>query len=138
MSFRWDGTPAGGAAGAADSSEGAPGLGTHGSGSPQELRCTLIASGPSFRQGMLAELPSGNVDVAPTVLRLLGVTAPAPLDGRPLTEALRDATDAVPAVGPPAVHEARCELGDGPVTFRAVVERAGATRYVASLSAERA
>jgi arylsulfatase A-like enzyme len=138
MSFRWDGTPAGGAAGAADSSEGAPGLGTHGSGSPQELRCTLIASGPSFRQGMLAELPSGNVDVAPTVLRLLGVTAPAPLDGRPLTEALRDATDAVPAVAPPAVHEARCELGDGPVTFRAVVERAGATRYVASLSAERA
>ena len=64
LSFRWDSVRAGGAAGSADSSEGAPGLGTHGSGSPQELRCTLVGSGPSFRQGVVSELPSGNVERA--------------------------------------------------------------------------
>ncbi len=138
LSFRWDSVPAGGAAGSADSSEGAPGLGTHGSGSPQELRCTLVGSGPSFREGLVSGTPSGNVDVAPTVLRLLGVTTDAPLDGRALTEALRGAAGPPPAVAPPARHEARCRLGDVELVSRAVVERVGAVRYVASLSAERA
>lgn len=137
LSFRWDSVPAGGAAGSADSSEGAPGLGTHGSGSPQELRCTLVGSGPSFRQGLVSEVPSGNVDVAPTVLRLLGVTTDSPLDGRALTEALRGADGPPPAVAAPARHEARCRLGDAELVSRALVERVGAVRYVASLSAER-
>jgi hypothetical protein len=138
LSFRWDSVRAGGAAGSADSSEGAPGLGTHGSGSPQELRCTLVGSGPSFEPGLVSELPSGNVDVAPTVLRLLGVTTDAPLDGRPLTEGLRETTEPAPSAAAPACHEANCDLGDVRVVFRAVVERVGAARYVASLSAERA
>ena len=138
LSFRWDSVRAGGAAGSADSSEGAPGLGTHGSGSPQELRCTLVGSGPSFEPGLVSELPSGNVDVAPTVLRLLGVTTDAPLDGRPLTEGLRETTEPTPSAAAPARHEAHCDLGDVRVVFRAVVERVGAARYVASLSAERA
>jgi arylsulfatase A-like enzyme len=123
LSFRWD---------------GAPGLGTHGSGSPQELRCTLVGSGPSFRRGCVSELPSGNVDVAPTVLRLLGVTTDAPLDGRPLIEGLREATEPAPAAASPAYYEAHCHLGDTRMVFHAVVERVGAARYVASLSAERA
>ena len=117
---------------------GRAGLGTHGSGSPQELRCTLVGSGPSFGQGLVSELPSGNVDVAPTVLRLLGVTTDAPLDGRPLTEGLRETTEPAPSAAAPACHEANCDLGDVRVVFRAVVERVGVARYVASLSAERA
>src|SRR5439155_19090569 len=81
LSFRWDSAgTANGFAGCADSAEGAPGLGIHGSGSPHELRCVLIARGPSFRQGMVSDLPSGNVYLAPTVLRLLGVTTDAALD----------------------------------------------------------
>jgi len=138
LSFRWDAVPAGGAAGSADSSEGAPGLGTHGSGSPQELRCTLVGSGPSFRQGAVSELPSGNVDIGPTVLRLLGVSTDVPLDGRPLTEGLREAIEPAPAAAAPAPHEAHCHLGDGRLVFRAVIERVGGARYVASLSSERA
>src|SRR5262249_39695068 len=57
LSFRWDSGTASGFAGRVDSAEGAPGLGTHGSGSPHELRCVLIANGPSFRQGLVSELP---------------------------------------------------------------------------------
>jgi len=33
-------------------------------------------------------LPTGNADLAPTILWLLGFTPPQPLDGRILTEAL--------------------------------------------------
>lgn len=137
LSFRWDSArAASGFTGFADSAEGAPGLGTHGSGSPQELRCVAIASGPSFRRGVVSDLPSGNVDVTPTVLRLLGVTTSAPLDGRPLLEAFR-ATDAPPVAGAPSHHAVDCRLGGVHVVHRAVVERVGHTRYVAALSAER-
>ena len=137
LSFRWDATAsANGFVGHADSSEGAPGLGTHGSGSPQELRCVLTASGPSFRQGLVSELPSGNVDIAPTVLRLLGVTTGAALDGRPLVEGLRHAADPPPGAATDR-YEAPCRIGGVSVLHRAVVERVGHARYVASLDAER-
>ena len=139
LSFRWDSAATvNGFAGSADSAEGAPGLGTHGSGSPHELRCALFASGPSFRQGMVSELPSGNIDIAPTVLRLLGVTTDAPLDGRPLIEAFRSGGDPAPAAATPRHYEARCQLAGGGLVYRAVVERVGHARYVASLSAEQA
>jgi arylsulfatase A-like enzyme len=139
LSFRWDSAgTANGYPASADSAEGAPGLGTHGTGSPQELRAVLIASGPSFRQRLVSELPSGNIDVAPTVLRLLGVTTDAPLDGRPLLEAFRAAGDPPPRASAPRHYEARCRLGGGCLVHRAVVEAVGHTRYLASLSGERA
>jgi hypothetical protein len=72
------------------------------------------------------------------VLQLLGVTTEAPLDGRPLTEGLRQTTGPAPSAAAPARHETHCDLGDVRVVFRAVVVRVGAARYVASLSAERA
>jgi arylsulfatase A-like enzyme len=136
LSFRWDSDGAG-VAGSADSAEGAPGLGTHGSGSPHELRCVLIAAGPSFRRQVVSELPSGNIDIAPTVLRILGVTTHAPLDGRALVEAFRAPGEPPPAASAPLVWEARCHLGGVGRVHRAVVEAVGAARYVASLSAER-
>jgi arylsulfatase A-like enzyme len=131
LSFRWE-------PGRADSAEGAPGLGTHGSGSPHELRCVLIARGPSFREQLVSELPSGNVDVAPTVLRLLGVTTDAALDGRPLVEGLRAVADRPPEAVTSHHYEAPCRIGSASVVHRAVVESVGPARYVASLSADRA
>ena len=47
----------------------------------------LIASGPDFRRAFKDSLPSGNVDLAPTVARILGLPLPG-ADGRPLLEAL--------------------------------------------------
>jgi arylsulfatase A-like enzyme len=65
-----------------------PGEGMHVTLSRFDLRNTLIASGPDFRRGLVSELPSGNVDLAPTILHILGVRPPQPMDGRVLTEAL--------------------------------------------------
>jgi predicted AlkP superfamily pyrophosphatase or phosphodiesterase len=65
-----------------------PGEGMHVTLSPFDLHSTLIAAGPDFRRGLVNELPSGNVDVAPTILHILGIRPPQPMDGRVLTEAL--------------------------------------------------
>jgi arylsulfatase A-like enzyme len=49
---------------------------------------TLIAAGPDFRKGWQDDTPSGNVDLAPTVLWILGIPQPRPMDGRVLLEAI--------------------------------------------------
>ncbi|HEV8543399.1 MAG TPA: alkaline phosphatase family protein [Verrucomicrobiae bacterium] len=68
--------------------EGKRGLGTHASLSRFDLHNTLVASGPDFKSGFVSELASGNIDVAPTVLSILGVEPPKPMDGRILLEAM--------------------------------------------------
>ncbi|MGI6375863.1 MAG: alkaline phosphatase family protein [Anaerolineae bacterium] len=71
---------------------GRPGssVATHGSTSPYSLRNTLVAWGAGLRQGITSDAPCGLVDVAPTVLRLLGIARPASMDGRVLHELLLD------------------------------------------------
>lgn len=64
------------------------GVGTHGTMSRTDIRNTLVAAGPDIRAGFRNELPTGNIDVVPTILHLLGLPAPEPLDGRLLAEAL--------------------------------------------------
>jgi arylsulfatase A-like enzyme len=68
--------------------DGLSGRGTHASLSPFDLHNTLIAAGPDFKKGFVSEVPSGNVDVAPTVLAILGVPPPSAMDGRVLSEAM--------------------------------------------------
>jgi arylsulfatase A-like enzyme len=73
------------------SSYGSSGRGTHGSFSPRDVHNMLVASGPAFKSGFRNELPSANVDVAPTIAAILGLRLPR-ADGRVLHEALRDST----------------------------------------------
>ncbi|PYK97524.1 MAG: hypothetical protein DME19_15980 [Verrucomicrobia bacterium] len=71
-----------------DESGRKPGQGMHVTLSRFDMHNTLVAAGPDFRRGAVDELPTGNVDVAPTILWILGVKPPRPMDGRVLTEAL--------------------------------------------------
>ena len=71
-----------------DDSSRAPGQGMHVSLSRFDMHNTLIAAGPDFRRGIVDPLPSGNSDIAPTVLWILGIKPPKRMDGRVLTEAL--------------------------------------------------
>ena len=41
---------------------------TQGSISPWEVRNVFVAAGPSFKRGVVSDVPAGNVDLAPTVL----------------------------------------------------------------------
>jgi predicted AlkP superfamily pyrophosphatase or phosphodiesterase len=75
---------------------GAPGMfagdtnkkGAHGSLSPFDMHNTLAAAGPDFRRGFKDTLPTGNIDLAPTILWILGLQPPQKMDGRILSEAV--------------------------------------------------
>jgi predicted AlkP superfamily pyrophosphatase or phosphodiesterase len=72
------------------------GQGYHASLSRFDMHNTLIASGPDFKTAFVDDLPSGNIDLAPTILALLGISQPQPMDGRVLSEALNAPSPAVP------------------------------------------
>jgi predicted AlkP superfamily pyrophosphatase or phosphodiesterase len=68
----------------------AAGEGTHATLGETDVHNTFIAAGPDFRGGVEHKLPTGNIDIAPTILALLGVKPPAEADGRILTGVTRD------------------------------------------------
>jgi arylsulfatase A-like enzyme len=90
LSFRWnENKNQFGVAGMIDADwQRAAGKGTHATLSRFDMHNTLIAAGPDFQRGYVDELPSGNVDLAPTILSVLGITPPHPMDGRVLSEAM--------------------------------------------------
>lgn len=61
--------------------------GMHGTFGPTDVHNTLVAAGPRFKSAMQDDLPSGNVDVAPTAAAILGLSLPSAA-GRSLDEAL--------------------------------------------------
>lgn len=63
--------------------------GNHGSFSPIDVHNTLIAIGPDFKSHYKDTLPTGNVDVAPTIAHLLQIPLPD-TNGRPLLESLKN------------------------------------------------
>jgi len=139
MSLWWDSDPgANGFAGRSYATGGVPGQGTHGSGSPHDLRSVLIAAGPGFRRGVASDLPSGNVDLAPTVLALLGLAPDPSFDGRVLAEAFSNGAPSRPPARGSAEHVVERRTRSGPLVQRLRLERVGATTYVSGLEAGRA
>ena len=65
------------------------GVAGHGTSSPYDIHNTLFAAGPDFRERASSDLPTANVDLAPTILHLLGIAAPSTMSGRVIDEALR-------------------------------------------------
>lgn len=97
-SFNWDNTvPVQGVTGIAFESAGGQ-RGMHGSFGIADVHNTLIANGSSFKSHATITEPSGNVDVAPTVAYLLGLSMPQ-AEGRVLNEGLvRPASRSKPGV----------------------------------------
>ena len=129
MSFAWNSAVnASGYAGHAYSTSLGPGQGQHGSMSPHETRNVMFARGPSFKQTAVIDSPTGNADVAPTILRLLGLPGGEAMSGRALTETLSG--------GPAEVewrtetHEAEREMPGGRYRQAITVSQAGAALYV--------
>lgn len=111
VSLRWSAdTNSNGAPGLMMTVGGTVGKGSHASLSRFDMNNTLVAHGPNFKRGMVNDIPSGNVDVAPTILWLLGVKPLAAMDGRVLHEALVRSRTKTPK---PEVKvlEARREVG---------------------------
>jgi arylsulfatase A-like enzyme len=76
----------------------------HGSMSPWNVRNTFLAWGADFKKRATVRAPVGNVDVAPTILALLGIGESDGLDGRGLREALEGGPDAEQVAVDTCVH----------------------------------
>lgn len=72
-----------------DSLDGGTERGDHGTFGRTDVHNTLLAIGPDFNREMKNYLPTGNVDVAPTIASILGFKLQN-TDGRILYEALKD------------------------------------------------
>jgi arylsulfatase A-like enzyme len=131
MAFRWDENK---------NQFGIPGMidadwqraakkGTHATLSRFDMHNTLIASGPNIRHGQSSDLPSGNVDLAPTILHILGITAPKTMDGRVLSEALNN-SHSTPLKPETKTLEAMRKFPSGSWRQTLQVSRVGSTIYL--------
>jgi predicted AlkP superfamily pyrophosphatase or phosphodiesterase len=103
----------------------------HGSSSPFEIHNTLMAVGPDLKQRALVSTPSGNVDFAPTFLRLLGIRAPSSMQGRVLQEGLRTGSTSAASVQPLQQTAATSDGAYSQTAFFSIVRSGGATyRYL--------
>lgn len=97
VSFRWSDAAASttGLPGlvVCDSEKRQPGQGIHASLSRFDMHNTLIAAGPDFKKDFVDQLPTGNIDVAPTLFHILGLKPQNTLDGRVLSESLQGGED---------------------------------------------
>jgi len=66
------------------------GVAGHGGFSPYEVHIALLAAGPSFKRSFESELPTSNVDIAPTILHIHHLAIPATMDGRVMNELLSE------------------------------------------------
>jgi arylsulfatase A-like enzyme len=100
---------------------------SHGSTSPYDMHPLFIANGPSFRAGLVTDLPTGAIDLAPTVLALLGLPLPDHLDGRILWEGLANAAGEPGEVQSEVLTPRVAAAGRDP---RIQLERVGTASYL--------
>jgi arylsulfatase A-like enzyme len=131
VSMRWDSEPnEAGYSGRAFSTGGAAGLGQHGSMSPHEMKNVLFARGPSFKRGVVSGVPSGNLDLTPTILHVLGLSTDDPLDGRVLNEALDGGSAPEDLNWSSEIHQAERAVEKGTYSQEITVSTVGTTAYV--------
>lgn len=89
----------------------------HGGIGPFTVTNTMLAWGPDYKRGIVDRAPAANVDVAPTILYLLGLQqAASEMQGRALTEAMVGGPDEEQV--PVETHALRVSNG----AYRAVLQ----------------
>ncbi len=74
------------------------GDGTHATMNRFDAHNSCIAQGPDFRHAFETTVPSGNIDIAPSILGIVGFHLPNQIDGRLLDDAMVPLPDQVPAL----------------------------------------
>ena len=133
MAFRWnDSKNQFGVPGMIDADwQRAAGEGTHATLSRFDMHNTLVAAGPDIRRGQTDDLPTGNVDLAPTILHILGIKTAQEMDGRVLSEAMVN-VDQVPAGGKMETKtiEAQKDFASGTWRQSLRISHVGSTIYL--------
>ncbi|MBI4311787.1 MAG: hypothetical protein HY681_08395 [Chloroflexi bacterium] len=98
--------------------------------SKHEMHNILIARGPRFKNGAVSNVPTGNIDLTPTILHLLGLNPGIPLDGRPILEALDRGPAPAEVAWETEVHTAERSLKGGVYRQEVQLSHVGGTAYV--------
>jgi hypothetical protein len=109
-----------------DSSEIAPGGGTHGGLHPIEMNNLLALGGADFKHGYTSPWPAGHTDIVPTILHFLKIAAPTGVTGRVLDEAIGNGGE------PPQPQSRLCEVEARHRSQQLQLWRVGASTYVDS------
>ena len=129
MSFHWDSSDnVDGYAGHVFSTGGAKNLGQHGSISLHEMNNTLICSGPTFLEGEKILSPTGNTDILPTILSILGEELPAHVEGRILEESFKGSDNEI--ISEMKIHEASLSTEFGTYSQEITISSVGQTQYI--------
>jgi len=112
------------------------GVAGHGASSPYDIRVALIAAGPDFREHATSDAPTSNVDLAPTLLRLLAIEAPKTMTGRVIAEGLRNGPS-IASVRVQRMNET-VRTADGAYELTAHISVAAGHRYLDSTEVRRA
>jgi predicted AlkP superfamily pyrophosphatase or phosphodiesterase len=128
MAFRWnENKNQFGAPGMMDGDwQRGAGKGTHATLSKFDMHNTLIAAGPDFKKGLTSDLPSGNVDLAPTILAILAIKSPSAMDGRVLSEAMTNGQFSKPET---ETIEGSRKFSNGTWRQQLRISRVGSTIY---------
>jgi len=76
------------------------GAGTHGGLNAREMSTVLMLAGSRVKPGSVSNWPAGLVDIAPTILAILGLAGGVLMDGRVLSEALEEGAEPLESRGP--------------------------------------
>jgi arylsulfatase A-like enzyme len=109
---------------------------THGSASPYDANSSLVAWGAGIKRGKISSVPCGNVDIAPTVLHLLGLPVAEPMQGRVLTELLAGGPDPDGVESTTTSREAIYQSHNGPHCQVAQYSEVYGHRYLDQISWE--
>ncbi len=102
------------------------GGGCHGGLSRYELHNFLALSGSCFGKKKVIDLPAGNIDIAPTILKLFGQDISSEIDGRILIEGLSDPKNMAPQE--PVEHSYSSSNQSGAVTHLNIT-KLGSSHY---------
>jgi hypothetical protein len=103
---------------------------THGGLSQYELRNVCVAYGPAFREGYDSTIPSGTIDILPTLLHLLGYDIPPSAEGRVLSEALAQASADLATLPETQTHSTEVTTPAGLYRQHLTMTRVGTTTYL--------
>jgi len=117
------------------------GQGMHGAAGDRELHNFCAAIGPDFRRGYVDRSPTGNVDVAPTMSRILGLepnVGPGGVSatGRVMAEALRDGSSG-PGLARPLQMRTELDLQGVRVVTTLIATQLGRRLYLDDSRVER-
>lgn len=110
---------------------------THGSASPFDINNCLVAWGEGIAPATTSTVPCGIVDLAPTVLHLLGVALPPQMEGRVLHELLDGGRAPEGDALSYEAAEVTYRTANGPRRQVAWYSRVGQHRYLDRIEMER-